>query len=78
MFIPILSTFIDFVWAPLRSGQDKKMYPGTNGKIAAVVVFLEEILPFDFIPTFTLMWFVHLCFSHTRRKTLPQNHRSRS
>ena len=33
------------------------MYRGTQGKIAAVVVFLEEILPgLDIIPTFTLMW----------------------
>jgi len=33
------------------------MYRGTQGKIAAVIVFLEEILPgLDVIPTFTLMW----------------------
>jgi hypothetical protein len=33
------------------------MYEGKKGKIAAVVTFIEEALPFlDVIPTFTLMW----------------------
>jgi len=35
----------------------REMYPGKKGKIAAVIVFIEEILPgTDIIPTFTLMW----------------------
>ena len=33
-----------------------KMYKGTKGKIAGIVSFLEEILPLDIIPTFTIMW----------------------
>jgi len=34
-----------------------EMFPGKKGKLASVIVFLEEILPFtDIIPTFTLMW----------------------
>ena len=33
------------------------MYPGRKGKLASVLVFLEEILPgTDIIPTFTLMY----------------------
>ena len=32
------------------------MYEGTKGKIAGIVSFLEEILPLDIIPTFTIMW----------------------
>ena len=33
------------------------MYKGTEGKIASVLVFVEEVLPFtDVVPTFTLMW----------------------
>jgi hypothetical protein len=34
-----------------------KMYKGKAGKVAAVIAFVEEALPFlDVIPTFTLMW----------------------
>jgi hypothetical protein len=34
-----------------------KMYKGNKGKVAGVISFLEEIIPFlDVIPTFTIMW----------------------
>ena len=57
MFVPFWGTIIDLIWAPYAAFQINKMYRGTQGKIAAVVVFLEEILPgLDIIPTFTLMW----------------------
>jgi hypothetical protein len=57
MFIPFWGTIIDLIWAPYAAFQMNKIYRGTTGKIAAVVVFLEEILPgLDIIPTFTLMW----------------------
>jgi len=33
------------------------LYKGKQGKIAAVIVFIEEALPFiDVVPTFTIMW----------------------
>ena len=57
MFVPFWGTIIDLIWAPYAAFQINKMYRGTQGKIAALVVFLEEILPgLDIIPTFTLMW----------------------
>lgn len=57
MFVPFWGTIIDLIWAPYAAFQINKMYRGTKGKIAAVIVFLEEILPgLDVIPTFTLMW----------------------
>ena len=47
----------DFIWAPLSAYLMTKMYKGREGKIAAVVSFVEEALPFfDVIPTFSLMW----------------------
>lgn len=47
----------DFVWAPASAYLMSRMYKGKKGKIAAVVVFIEEALPgLDVIPTFTLMW----------------------
>jgi hypothetical protein len=53
-FIP----FIDLLWAPVSAYIMSRMYKGKAGKIAVVIAFVEEALPFlDVIPTFTLMWF---------------------
>jgi hypothetical protein len=55
--IPVVGPFLDVLWAPYAAKKMSEMYKGTEGKIASVIVFLEEILPMsDFIPTFTLMW----------------------
>jgi len=57
MFIPFAGLFIDLLWAPYAAKQMSNMYDGKKGKIASIIVFIEEILPgLDFIPTFTLMW----------------------
>ncbi len=56
--IPGITEFIDIIWAPISSMLLAKMYKGTTGKVAAVIGFLEEILPgLDVIPTFTITWF---------------------
>lgn len=56
-FIPLVGPLLDLVWAPIAAKKMKEMYPGKDGKVASIIVFLEEILPFtDVIPTFTLMW----------------------
>ncbi|MES2544774.1 MAG: hypothetical protein V4548_07805 [Bacteroidota bacterium] len=55
--IPFIGEFSDIIWAPLAGYLMTKMYKGSIGKIAGVIEFLEEIIPFmDFIPTFTLTW----------------------
>lgn len=55
--VPVVGPFLDLLWAPYASKKMSEMYPGKKGKIASVLVFLEEILPgTDVIPTFTLMW----------------------
>jgi len=57
MAIPVIGPFLDILWAPYASKKMAEMYSGTKGKIASIIVFIEEILPVtDFIPTFTLMW----------------------
>lgn len=54
---PGIGPFIDILWAPIAASQLAKMYPGTRGRVGAVIVFLEELSPgFDFIPTFTITW----------------------
>ena len=57
MFIPVVGPFLDLIWAPIA---------------AKAVVFIEEILPFDFIPTFTLMWLYTYVFSNEKQQTTPQ------
>lgn len=53
-----LIPFIDIVWAPLSAYIMTKMYKGKQGKIGAIISFIEEAIPFtDIIPTFTIMWF---------------------
>ncbi|WP_033958171.1 hypothetical protein [Psychroserpens jangbogonensis] len=55
---------IDLVWAPASGYLMTKLYKGKSGKIAGVITFIEEALPFlDFIPTFTLMWLYTFVFS---------------
>ncbi|MDP5093319.1 MAG: hypothetical protein NWQ17_08405 [Polaribacter sp.] len=52
-FIPL----IDVVWAPLSAIIMAIMYKGVKGKIAGIISFIEEIIPFtDVIPTFTILW----------------------
>ena len=49
--------FLDIAWAPISAYLMTKMYKGKEGKIAAIISFIEEAIPFsDVIPTFTLMW----------------------
>lgn len=55
--VPVVGPFLDLLWAPYAAKKMSEMYSGNKGKIASVLVFIEEILPgTDIIPTFTLMW----------------------
>ncbi|MEO1030491.1 hypothetical protein [Winogradskyella sp.] len=56
-YVSLIFPPFDFIWAPLSAYLMTKLYKGREGKIAAVIAFIEEALPFlDVIPTFTLMW----------------------
>lgn len=71
LFIPGAGMFIDLLWAPYAASQMNKMYKGKNGKIASVIVFLEEILPgLDVIPTFTLMWLYTFVWKKEKEETV--------
>lgn len=55
--VPVFAEAIDIIWAPISAILVLIMYKGTIGKVAGVISFIEELLPFiDFIPTFTLTW----------------------
>jgi hypothetical protein len=58
-FIPF--PVFSILWAPLSAYIMTKMYTGKKGKVAGVISFLEELLPIDIVPTFTIMWiYTHL------------------
>ncbi|MEZ4975492.1 MAG: hypothetical protein R2802_02960 [Flavobacteriaceae bacterium] len=64
-----LVTIIDIVWAPLSGYLMSRMYKGTEGKVAGVISFIEEIVPgLDIIPTFTIMWF----YTYVIKKEVPE------
>ncbi|WP_370476677.1 hypothetical protein [Tamlana flava] len=55
--IPVVGEFSDIVWAPVSGWLMTKLYKGKAGKIAGVITFVEEALPWlDVVPTFTIMW----------------------
>jgi len=57
--IPCLGEFADILWAPISSIIFMASFGGWKGAVGGVGNFLEEILPgTDFIPSFTIMWFI--------------------
>ena len=58
---------IDIIWAPLSAYLMIRFYPGKKGKLAAIVTFIEEALPIDIIPTFTIMWFYTYVFEKNKK-----------
>ena len=62
--IPFLGEFSDVIWAPIAGVIMARMYKGRVGKVAGVLTFLEENIPFtDVIPSFTLTWIYTYFFS---------------
>ena len=62
-YVSIVFPPFDVIWAPLSAYLMTKMYKGREGKVAAVISFVEEALPFlDVVPTFSLMWLYTFVF----------------
>ena len=44
-------------WAPIAAFIMARMYKGRVGRVAGILTFVEEALPFtDLIPSFTITW----------------------
>lgn len=68
MVIPVVGPFLDVLWAPYAAKKMTDMYEGSSGKVASIVVFVEELVPgLDFIPTFTLMWLYTFVFKRVKK-----------
>ena len=56
-YVSFVFPFFDVLWAPLSAYLMTQLYDSKKGKIAGVIVFIEEALPLlDVIPTFSIMW----------------------
>ena len=57
--VPLLGEFGDIIWAPISALIFYKTFGGWKGAFGGMFNFIEELLPgFDFIPSFTIMWFM--------------------
>jgi len=57
--VPFLGEFADLVWAPISAVIFFFTFGGWKGALGGIGNFIEEILPgTDFIPSFTIMWFI--------------------
>src|SRR5258705_8355261 len=57
--IPVFGEIGDVVWAPISAIIFMAAFGGWKGALGAIGNFIEEILPgTDFIPSFTIMWFI--------------------
>ncbi|MBC7850410.1 MAG: hypothetical protein H7Y31_11780 [Chitinophagaceae bacterium] len=57
--IPVIGELGDLVWAPISALIFFKMFGSWKGAFGAVFNFVEELMPgLDFIPSFSLMWFL--------------------
>lgn len=64
--LPGLGEFGDILWAPISALIFFRTFGGTKGMLGGMFNFVEELLPgFDFIPTFTIMYFL------SRKKEAP-------
>jgi hypothetical protein len=57
--IPVLGELGDVIWAPISGIIFFLTFGGWKGALGGMFDFVEELLPgTDFIPSFTIMWFV--------------------
>ncbi len=57
--VPFLGEFLDIVWAPVSAVIFLNMFGFRKGFFGGVFIFVEELMPgLDFIPTFTINWFL--------------------
>ena len=69
--IPGLAEFSDIVWAPISAYIFYKTFGGKTGAIGAIFNFIEEALPgTDFIPSFTIMWFLRYVFNKKKSQNI--------
>ncbi|HYC38854.1 MAG TPA: hypothetical protein VEB63_00070 [Chitinophagaceae bacterium] len=66
--VPVVGELLDLAWAPVSSLIFLLAFGVRRGSAGAVFHFIEELLPgTDFIPSFTIMWFIQVGRLPSRR-----------
>lgn len=69
--IPFLGELIDIIWAPISAIIFFMTFGGWKGAFGSVFNLVEELLPgVDFMPSFTIMWFMRN-FNTKKSQQLP-------
>ena len=59
VMIPLIGPFIEMLFAPVSAFIYYRTFGGAKGIFGGVFNFIEELIPgIDFIPTFTITWFI--------------------
>jgi hypothetical protein len=71
--VPFFGEVADILWAPLSGMIFLVSFGGWKGALGGIGNFIEELLPgTDFIPSFTIMWFIQ--YSGSRKKKLDHSY----
>jgi hypothetical protein len=69
--IPVLGEVADVIWAPISGLIFFLSFGGWKGALGGMFDFLEELLPgTDFIPSFTIMWFIQKMKAKRNQSTI--------
>lgn|ERR1051325_3143713 len=69
--IPGVGEFGDIIWAPISALIFYRTFGGWKGAFGGLFNFVEEIMPgLDFIPSFTIMWFIQRMKKPQRVQTI--------
>lgn len=72
--VPFFGEVADILWAPLSGMIFLVSFGGWKGALGGVGNFIEELLPgTDFIPSFTIMWFIQN-YNSSRKKKLDHSY----
>jgi hypothetical protein len=64
--VPVLG---ELIWAPISAFLFWRMFGFKKGFLGGIFSFIEELIPgIDFIPTFTIMWFIQ--YARRKKETL--------
>ncbi|HMJ48737.1 MAG TPA: hypothetical protein VK498_15500 [Ferruginibacter sp.] len=70
--IPVIGEVSDIIWAPISALIFARTFGGRLGTLGSVFNFIEEFLPFlDFIPSFSIAWFIQSRISQKSEAELP-------
>ena len=72
--VPVLGEFGDILWAPISALIFYRTFGGWKGALGGIGNFIEELLPgTDFIPSFTIMWFIQNAGARRKKLDTPTN-----